>query len=41
MDAKRKKLVLFNKELEDIKYNQTEMKNAITKMRNTLESIVN
>lgn len=41
MDAKRKKLVLFNKELEDIKNSQTEMKNAITKMRNTLESIVN
>lgn len=37
MDAKRKKLVLFNKELEDIKNKQ--LKNTITERKNILEGI--
>ena len=30
----------FNKELENIKNNQTELKNAISEMKNTLEGII-
>ena len=35
----RAKLVVFNKELENIKNNQTETHNKISKMKNTLEGI--
>ena len=38
MDAQSKKLV-FNKELENTKNNQREMKNTITEMKNILEGI--
>ena len=37
MDAQSEKLEVFNKELENIKDNQTETKNTITEMKNTLE----
>ena len=39
MDAWSEKLEVFNKEVENIKNNQIEMKNIITKMKNTLEGI--
>ena len=40
MDAQSEKLQeVFNKELENIKSDQTELKNTITKMKNTLEGI--
>ena len=38
MDAQREKLEVINKELENIKNNQTEM-NTISEMKNTLEGI--
>ena len=37
MDAQSENLEVFNKELENIKNNPTEMKTTITKMKNTLE----
>ena len=40
MDAQREKLQeVLNKELENIKNNQTQEKNTITEMKNTLEGI--
>ena len=40
MDAQNKKLqYVFNKELEKINSNQTEMKSTITEMKNILEGI--
>ena len=39
MDAQSKKLDVVNKELENIKNKQIEMKNVITKKKNTLEGI--
>ena len=39
MDAQSENLEVFNKELENIKNNQTEMNNTITEMENTLEGI--
>ena len=38
MDAQSKKLEVFNKELENIKNNQTEL-NTITEMKSPLEGI--
>ena len=38
MDAQREKIEVINKELENIKNNQTEM-NTISEMKNTLEGI--
>ena len=35
LDEQIEKLEVFNKELENIKKNQAEMKNTITKMKNT------
>ena len=32
---------MFNKDLEELKYKQTEMNNTITEMKNTLEGINN
>ena len=39
MDAQSKKSEVFNKELKNIKNNQTEMQNMINEMKNTLEGI--
>ena len=39
MDAQSTKLEVFNKDLGNIKSNQTEMKNTITEMKNSLEGI--
>ena len=40
MEAKNKKMQeMFNKDLEELKYKQTEMNNTITEMKTTLEGI--
>ena len=39
MDAQSEKLEVFNKELENIKNNQTDREDTITEMKNTLEGI--
>ena len=39
MDEQSEKLVFFNKEFENKKNNQTEMKTTITEKKNTLERI--
>ena len=37
LDEESQKLVFFNKELENIKKNQTELKNTVNEIKNTLE----
>ena len=39
MNAQSDNLEVFNKELENIKNNQTEMKITLTEIKNTLETI--
>ena len=39
-DAESEKLEVFNKELENLKNNHTEMKNIISEMQNTLKGTI-
>ena len=40
MHAQSEKLVFLNKELENIKNNEIELKNTITEMKSTLEGSI-